>query len=587
MPPAARACTLLLLLLALAPAAQAAPVHFTPPLLVDDTRAGGEPVMWTDPMHKVIVYSSHAGTTHLYKPGLVSGGALDFISTYRNQVFMWRSEDDGRTFKRIDYAGGFATDPTKNSGFSDPDFTQDAGGRIYNTGINLANTALFSSPDGGKTWDAGTVQCVPGDRPWLAGGRKDEVFLADNVLNSGGGPTHQVFQSTDAGNTCPATGIPAGGTTEAGEDWTGNGKILYDRATDTVVEPANFMGGSGGVTGVGIDTWTREDKAFKPSKAADSSMFAHWPAISIDDGGTLYEVWDDAPVSETENGGCNGAPSPLANHILMAYTKDFGKTWSKPIKIAAPANHRVFWPWVAAGEAGRVSVVWYETDKVADIGCVRLKLSIKAATILRATSAHRKVTVVDPVGRPIADSDLCLSGTTCVATGEDRRLGDFFTNSVGLDGCVEIASGRHHDEGPGDRRRAAHVTAHLPAPGQRPSTARQRGLLGQGGPGRRSRAAGIEPLPVAPAFPHPSARAAQDQAAQRSRVRRRQARQGAPPAWPPGRHRQPAGQGQGPLRRPHRRAHRQRPRDPVQARLPHLRLISSSWRPATRSPDAR
>jgi hypothetical protein len=28
-----------------------------------------------------------------------------------------------------------------------------------------------------------------------------------------------------------------------------------------------------------------------------------------------------------------------------------------------------------------------------------------------------------------------------VATGEDRRLGDFFTNSVGLDGCVQIASG--------------------------------------------------------------------------------------------------------------------------------------------------
>jgi hypothetical protein len=443
MPSVRRACAAILLLLAAAaaPVATAAPVRFGKPLHLDATRAGGEPVLWTDVEHHTILYSSHAGTTHLYAPGLASAGVLDFAATYRNQVFMWRSEDDGKTFARIDYGGGVTTDPTKNSGFSDPDFTQDAGGRIYNTGINLANTALFSSPDGGKTWDAGTVQCVPGDRPWLAGGRKDEVFLADNVLNSNGGPTHQVFQSTDAGNSCPAEGIPAGGTTEAGEDWTGNGKILYDRATDTVVEPANFMGGSGGVTGVGIDTWTREDKAFKPSKAADSSMFAHWPAIAFDDAGTLYEVWDDAPVSETENGGCDGAPSPLANHIYMAYTKDLGKTWSKPVTIAAPADHRVLWPWVAAGEAGRVSVVWYETDQVADIGCVRVKLSIKAATLLNATSAKRRMSVVDAVGRPIADSDLCLSGTTCVATGEDRRLGDFFTNSVGLDGCVDIASG--------------------------------------------------------------------------------------------------------------------------------------------------
>ncbi|MEA2123992.1 MAG: hypothetical protein QOI80_774 [Solirubrobacteraceae bacterium] len=441
MPSARWVCALLFLVLA--PAAAAAPVHFTEPLLIDQARAGGEPVMWTDPIHKSIVYSSHAGTTHLYRPGLASGGALDFASTYRNQVFMWRSTDDGRTFQRIDYAGGFVTDPSKNTGFSDPDFTQDAGGRIYNTGIDLVNTALFSSPDGGQTWDAGTVQCVPGDRPWLAGGAEDEVFLASNVdAPAPGDPTHQVFQSTDAGRTCPVRGIPAAGQTESGEDWTGNGKILFDQATQTVVEPANFMAGGGAVTGVGIDTYKRGDAGFVPSKAADSSMFAHWPAIAIDDGGTLYLVWDDAPVSETANDGCNGDPSPLPNHILMAYTKDLGKTWSAPIQVAAPSDHLVFWPWVAAGEAGKVSVVWYETDKVVDVGCMQSQLSIKAATILHADDdAHRTTEVTDAVGRPIADSDLCLSGTTCVATGEDRRLGDFFTNSVGLDGCVQIASG--------------------------------------------------------------------------------------------------------------------------------------------------
>jgi hypothetical protein len=441
MPLARRACApLLALLFLLAPEAHAAAVHFTQPLKVDDTRAGGEPVMWTDFAHKTIVYSSHAGTTHLYRPGLASGGALDFVSTYRNQVFMWRSEDDGKTFKRVDYAGGFATDPSKNTGFSDPDFTQDAGGRIYNTGIDLANTALFSSADGGKTWDAGTPQCTPGDRPWLAGGRKDEVFLATN-LQGPEDPSHQIFTSTDAGKTCSSTGIPAGGQTEDGEDWTGNGKIIFDPGRETLIEPTNFMAG-GNVSGVGIDVWHRGDKAFTPYKAADSTQFAHWPAIAMDDAGTVYVVWDDYPVSETEDGGCNGSASPLPNHILMAYTKDLGKTWSKPMKIAAPADHFVLWPWVAAGEAGRVSVVWYETDKVVDLGCNRAKLSIKQATILNATNDHKRtVQTVDAVGRPIADSDLCLSGTTCVATGEDRRLGDFFTNSVGLDGCVEIASG--------------------------------------------------------------------------------------------------------------------------------------------------
>jgi hypothetical protein len=33
------------------------------------------------------------------------------------------------------------------------------------------------------------------------------------------------------------------------------------------------------------------------------------------------------------------------------------------------------------------------------------------------------------------------SGTTCVATGEDRRLGDFFTNALDERGCVIIGTG--------------------------------------------------------------------------------------------------------------------------------------------------
>ena len=39
----------------------------------------------------------------------------------------------------------------------------------------------------------------------------------------------------------------------------------------------------------------------------------------------------------------------------------------RPRTVAAPANARAFWPWAVAGDAGKVSVVWYQTDKVADL----------------------------------------------------------------------------------------------------------------------------------------------------------------------------------------------------------------------------
>src|SRR3954469_11778683 len=192
-------------------APSAAPFGFAPAKFVDDTGrlAGGEPVLTSDPIHHTIVYSSHEGTTHIYKNGLPSETTFLFLSGYRNQVNNWTSSDGGKTWKFAEFLGsGFTQPPTQNTGFSDPDLTQDAGGRLYNTGIDLANDALFSSADGGKTWDRGTPQCHDGDRPWLAGGKKDEVFLATNTAEN----DHEIFQSTDGGNTCSSTGIPDSGT---------------------------------------------------------------------------------------------------------------------------------------------------------------------------------------------------------------------------------------------------------------------------------------------------------------------------------------------------------------------------------------
>src|SRR6185503_13096322 len=114
---------------------------------------------------------------------------------------------DGINWIRARYLGtGCPQNPAQNTGFSDPDLTIDAGGRLYNTGIDLANDAIFSSPDGGTTWNKGTPYCHNGDRPWLAGGAADQVFMNTDSLD-GSGNGHQIFVSNDGGNTCSQTGI--------------------------------------------------------------------------------------------------------------------------------------------------------------------------------------------------------------------------------------------------------------------------------------------------------------------------------------------------------------------------------------------
>src|SRR3954470_11012776 len=314
--------------LATSAVAQAAPsgLGFGPPIFVDRDLAGGEPLVFADHVNHTLVYTAHEGTTHLYRPGLVSGATAVWGADYRNQVNLWNSADGGRTWKRVNWAGGFVSPPVSQTGFSDPDLTQDEGGRIYDTGIDLVNDALFSSSDGGRTWTQGTVNCSEGDRPWLAGARRNEVFLATNTTRAG----HQVFRSTDGGQSCPVNGIPDSGDL-AGPHYDGNGKLLYDPAGDRLAEPITFD------DGLGVSTWNRGDAAFTPHRVYTGSTYAHWPMLVQDRAGTLYLIWDTDPRVAGTTGGCDGAPTPAPNQVQMSFSKDFGRTWSAPATIAAPS----------------------------------------------------------------------------------------------------------------------------------------------------------------------------------------------------------------------------------------------------------
>jgi hypothetical protein len=432
-----------MLALTVAGGASAGELGYAKRQYVDFQLAGGEPFVLADNVHHTLIYTAHEGTTHLYRPGLVY--PLDFGVNYRNQVNLWRSDDNGRNWQRLNYIGtGFMTDPTKNTGFSDPDLTQDAGGRVYDTGIDLANDSVFSSRDGGRHWDRGTPQCHEGDRPWLAGGRKNEVFMATDTEEAG----HAVYRSTNGGDSCSLTGIPDQGKVSGGRTYVGDGKLLYDRQHDQLVEPAVFQNSDGDIIGLGASRWHRGDSAFKPGAMIRTSLLAHWPAIAIDRRGTLYMVWDTDPRRD-DGKGCgdtltgNGASgSPLPNAIKVASSRNYGRTWSRPFTVANPDSARVFWPWIAAGSAGRIAVTWYRTDRLRDMDCQNVTVSIRDAHVFHAASSDRTITHADASRGPIhKNSTVCQGGTTCVATGQDRRLGDFFTNALDPRGCELIASG--------------------------------------------------------------------------------------------------------------------------------------------------
>ena len=403
------------------------PIGFAKPEYVDQQLAGGEPIAFYDRAHQTYIYTSHEGTTHTLHDGVGGApvGTTGWASNYRNQVNIWTSRD-GQKWTRVNLDGtGFEADPSKNQGFSDPDLTQDDGGRIYNTGIDLANDALFSSGDGGRTWDRGTIQCHNGDRPWLAGAHKNEVFLADEPLDTNG---HTIWRSTDGGNSCSSFGIG-----DYGPGYGGYGKLYYNRANGSLVEPVIYSGGNG--IGISIlphatQAFNKQKGAFHAKKIADTKgLLTHFPALALDTAGNIYLSWADDPS--------NGK-----NSIWFAEMNADGKVLIKPHVVSHPGT-TVLWPWMIAGTPGNASIVWYQYDQVVpnpDTATVG-KVYVYQATLLNQGTSNAKEYVVNASGRPVHEGGICQGGTTCVATGQDRRLGDYLTNALDARGCVMIATG--------------------------------------------------------------------------------------------------------------------------------------------------
>jgi hypothetical protein len=416
---------------------------FDAPVYVDPDRAGGEPVIIAAEDGSLQL-SAHAGTTHAYKDPAALAGADDFAVGYTNQTLNWRSDDGGRTW---DYVGlaGTNTGPhsATSTGFSDPGYSMDDGGRIYNVEIDLANVAVFSSNDDGQSYALANPNVAPGDRPWMTGGSADEAFLFIRT-----GP--QLWRTTDAGITWTPQAVAGDfdiysqiyrdpldmeqglvGVTADGGPETRIGFSADEGVTWDYTEPMGFFEQNG-------------DQIFLPFDVDEGQDPAHR--------GTVYVA----------NGrGYTGANDRTANGLIQynAYDRTTGEfLWDQAQVVPTPPGD-VLWTWLVAGQDGRVALAWYQTLVDPTTGLVdNSKFYLYVAQTLngRGTSVDcdgdgdrdqvmPQWTVVNASGRPIGEGAICLNGTACNTSTNfragDRRLGDFFQINHDRDGRLVIASG--------------------------------------------------------------------------------------------------------------------------------------------------
>ncbi|MDQ3879449.1 MAG: hypothetical protein M3290_14055, partial [Actinomycetota bacterium] len=120
-----------------------------------------------------------------------------------------------------------------------------------------------------------------------------------------------------------------------------------------IVDPLNKNGLIGPLGRGGAAISKDGGKSWKeyPAPLGKSTQF--FGAVAVDSAGWIYSV---------SAGGYEGSDDKQADgQVMFNYFNRQTNQWqSKPITVPAPKGDAL-WPWVIAGDDGRVALVWYQT----------------------------------------------------------------------------------------------------------------------------------------------------------------------------------------------------------------------------------
>lgn len=308
---------------------------------------------------------------------------------------VWRSRDRGATWTRV-------ADTLGTGG--DADIAVDADGIVYGSDLN-SQAPVSVSTDGAESFAYKTETNDGGnlDREWIAASGHGHVFATVRDGND-----EELSISHDRGKTfsAPVKIITNAGT--RGNIYAASDLDLYIPYDDGDLHLA--------VSHDGGATWTLRDVA------AGTGTDCIFPAVARDAAGTLYTTW-------CRYGGVGTSSSNQAR-IYFSRSLDDGRTWTPPLVLSDDARYNTF-PWIVAGNAGRVFVAWYEgVPTLPDLVPLRdptlgvlVDWHVEVAWSLAADGdapnfQRQAVTDVTHTG------PVCTGGTGCPPT--TRSLLDFF-----------------------------------------------------------------------------------------------------------------------------------------------------------------
>ncbi len=206
---------------------------------------------------------------------------------------------------------------------------------------------LFSSIDGGATWNRSIVQ------------PDETISVNDNsgIVNQGSqpavGPYGTLYVAWERGYLFPFTGGPV------------TPEVRVAKSTDN---GATWMPAASGGDPAGTLVSKICSGALWPPAGYNRDTTNDFPRIAVAQSGPVkgrvYVTWQDCRIA---NGGTQEDAFLLGDFdtdIYLAFSDDQGETWSEPVLVAGEGDGKIqFWPTVSIQPGGNVDITYYESEE--------------------------------------------------------------------------------------------------------------------------------------------------------------------------------------------------------------------------------
>jgi hypothetical protein len=306
---------------------------------------------------------------------------------------------------------------------------------VYVASLTVGSVTVSLSQDRGHTWaNDVTSATVPGDdREWIAASGANGFYLSYHATSTG---DQIIVNQGQAVNGQPATVQTYDAINPAQTDiYLGTeldneiGNIAVDQKTGDVYQVfagcppsptavascSNFNTvymavGVPSTTG-GATTLTFTDYIIYQSPDTSANFANNFPAVAVDAAGNVYAAWSDD------------------QNVSLTFSNDHGQHWSAPHQVnhGSAATTAIF-PWLTAGSAGKVDLVFYGTPASANFQtcgqtgtytCQNEPWSVFFSQNLNVLGGGSWAqTTATPV---VHFGGVCQGGVSCTSNGNDNR----------------------------------------------------------------------------------------------------------------------------------------------------------------------